>query len=302
MNLNKLLNVVVVLTLVLLPGTVAFSQYSSEIWMTVKDDAGPSDFMKMRFGNYNGATYGIDSLNFTLVEKEGPPLSPGFDCRWATIPGRTPANLYGAGLLYYNFRETDGQPTRKDTFVILFQNPDNPTANFTLKWPDAGYLALRCDSMFIVDPTSQLVPVRLNMFTVDSLYLVGPGALDLPITKLRIYKYGAKIIDDVKKESQVVPSSFALHQNYPNPFNPTTTVMFDVQKRSMTDVSVYNLLGQKVTTLVARDLAPGTYSTVWNGLNDQGRAVTSGVYFVRMVTRTGDTEQFSALRKMLLMK
>ncbi len=81
-----------------------------------------------------------------------------------------------------------------------------------------------------------------------------------------------------------IPNSFALNQNYPNPFNPSTTMQFDVARRAFVRIEIYNILGQQVKTLVNEEMAPGTYTVIWNGVNDAGEQVSSGVYLCNMKT------------------
>lgn len=92
--------------------------------------------------------------------------------------------------------------------------------------------------------------------------------------------------------ASVVPSSFGLKQNYPNPFNPTTNIAFDVPKASRVEVSVFNVLGQKVETLVDDYKAAGSYTVAW----DASR-YSSGVYFYRI-----SSPGFSETKKMTLLK
>jgi hypothetical protein len=101
-----------------------------------------------------------------------------------------------------------------------------------------------------------------------------------------------------------LPTSFALQQNYPNPFNPTTTISYTVYPRrnsdgspQRTELSVFNVLGQRVKTLVDKVQIPGTYEVEWAGDNESGNSVASGIYFYRLTL--GDE---SATRKMLLVK
>ena len=90
----------------------------------------------------------------------------------------------------------------------------------------------------------------------------------------------------------------SLSQNYPNPFNPTTTVKFSVRARTHVSLRIYNVAGQRVRTLVDEVRAPGvTHTAVWNGRNDAGQSVSSGVYFYKLVTR-----DFVKTRKMVLLK
>jgi hypothetical protein len=95
-------------------------------------------------------------------------------------------------------------------------------------------------------------------------------------------------------------SHAAMEQNYPNPFNPTTTIVFYVPERAgavPVQLSIYDVTGARVRTLVDGDLTPGRYSFEWDGVNDSGNQVGSGVYFYRVVQ-----PGFSATRKMVLLK
>jgi N-acetylmuramoyl-L-alanine amidase len=79
-----------------------------------------------------------------------------------------------------------------------------------------------------------------------------------------------------------VPGQFRLFQNYPNPFNPTTTIFYQIPSDAMVTVSVYNVQGQRVRTLVREQQVAGYYSVNWNGQDDSGRPVASAVYFCRL--------------------
>jgi len=102
-------------------------------------------------------------------------------------------------------------------------------------------------------------------------------------------------VDDI--DMPVLPTSYKLSQNYPNPFNPTTTIEYALPSRSNVTIAVYNLLGQKVRTLIETDKPAGLYKTAWDGTNDKNLPVASGLYFYRI--KAGD---FTASKKMLLLK
>lgn len=95
----------------------------------------------------------------------------------------------------------------------------------------------------------------------------------------------------------VLPDQFSLAQNYPNPFNPETSIEYVVAKPGFVEVSVYNVMGAKVKTLVSEYQAAGTYSVKWFGNSDGGAQVASGVYFYKLTA--GD---FSEIKKMTLLK
>ena len=94
-----------------------------------------------------------------------------------------------------------------------------------------------------------------------------------------------------------LPTQFALHQNSPNPFNPVTTIAYDIPEPTYVEIVIYDLLGGKVRTLVSKEMSPGFHSAVWNGKDDKGRLVASGMFIVRMTSNS-----FMNVRKMLMLK
>jgi flagellar hook assembly protein FlgD len=84
---------------------------------------------------------------------------------------------------------------------------------------------------------------------------------------------------------------------YPNPFNPQTTVRYTLPSRGHVTLAVYDLRGEKVATLVNREVAAGAYSETWRGVNDTGAPVSSGVYFAKLSTPAGERSY-----KMVLLK
>jgi len=94
-----------------------------------------------------------------------------------------------------------------------------------------------------------------------------------------------------------IPFIYQLNHNYPNPFNPTTTISFSLAEPGYTSISIYNILGQKVSSLVDEYKSPGIYSVIWDGRNKSGAAVSSGVYFYRV-----ESGEFNDTKKMLLLR
>lgn len=97
------------------------------------------------------------------------------------------------------------------------------------------------------------------------------------------------------------PTRFMLYQNYPNPFNPGTTIKFELPERASNlqkvDLRIFNSLGKQVRTLYSEPLAPGVYEIKWDGMDDQGNRLSSGIYLVRFKAGA-----FSQARKMFLLK
>ncbi|MFH0991891.1 MAG: cohesin domain-containing protein [bacterium] len=97
---------------------------------------------------------------------------------------------------------------------------------------------------------------------------------------------------------EVIPTEFALNQNYPNPFNPTTNLNFELPKEAPVTLEIYNVLGVKVRTLIAGTaMNAGRYTMKWDGKNEAGASVTTGIYIARF-----NAGGFQASMKMTLMK
>ena len=98
-------------------------------------------------------------------------------------------------------------------------------------------------------------------------------------------------------DTESIPTAYALEQNYPNPFNPSTQIRYALPEEAMVSISVYDLMGRKVRTLVSGVQSPGYRSVVWNATNDMGRHVSAGVYIYSI-----QTGNFIQNRKLVLMK
>jgi len=101
----------------------------------------------------------------------------------------------------------------------------------------------------------------------------------------------------LNSEEEIVSNEFALHQNYPNPFNPETKIQFDVAEKSHVSVEIFNLVGQKVATLANSTMEVGKYTITWNGMNDKGAPLPSGMYFYEM-----NSSSYHAIKKLVLVK
>lgn len=101
----------------------------------------------------------------------------------------------------------------------------------------------------------------------------------------------------IGNEQDLVSASYELFQNYPNPFNPSTTIRFSLPVASQVELAIFNLVGQKVATLMNTQKSAGAYSVVWDSKMDNGRQATSGVYIYRL-----KTESFVTSKKLMLLK
>jgi hypothetical protein len=104
-------------------------------------------------------------------------------------------------------------------------------------------------------------------------------------------------------EGDQLPREFGLSQNFPNPFNPATVIEYALPRGSEVKIQIYNVLGQKVRTLVDEHQEPGYKMIRWDGKDDSRTEVSSGIYFYRIVAHTvHGGEDFVKCRKMTLLK
>jgi hypothetical protein len=108
--------------------------------------------------------------------------------------------------------------------------------------------------------------------------LLHAGSDGLPLGDLNWFPE----ITGIEDRYDTKPDVFTLKQNYPNPFNPNTWIKFNLNKPVHVELSIYNVLGQKIRTLMDKNMQAGSHSIHWNGLDNRERALPSGLYFYRI--------------------
>jgi hypothetical protein len=137
-------------------------------------------------------------------------------------------------------------------------------------------------------------PMNDLSLSITDLIVATQGGLPLPSNGT---DYVFSLTTGVDEEAEL-PTAFELKQNYPNPFNPTTTISYSVPVASEIQVGIFNLLGQEIRSLSNGEHQPGVYSAMWDGLNQNGVRVESGIYLYRMSSSAG----FSATKKLVMLK
>lgn len=170
--------------------------------------------------------------------------------------------------------------------------------------PDFNYFSIRRSTQQGFDPTDPATEVGA---TTDVVFLdsdVQPG--ETYYYRVVAYDFNGNLGEFSEEvnttvtgigDQQTLPKEFALHQNYPNPFNPETHIVFDLPTRADVTITIYNMLGQKIRTLVQDTKEAGTHDIIWNATNDFGVRVASGVYVYTI--KAGD---FVQSRKMTLLR
>jgi hypothetical protein len=105
------------------------------------------------------------------------------------------------------------------------------------------------------------------------------------------------VVGTLAIDGDLIPVEFALRQNYPNPFNPVTTLLYDLPEQTHVNITVYDMLGRKIRTILNQQQDPGYKSVIWDATNDYGKPVSAGIYLYQI--QAGD---FMQTKKMVLLK
>jgi hypothetical protein len=155
----------------------------------------------------------------------------------------------------------------------------------------------------LIQFTETLLPINRYRFYVTSVYTSGESRpsniLYIDPTNIVVTDHADDTwIDPTSDGDEMIPvTRLTLAQNYPNPFNPTTNISFSVPEASMVSVKIYNIKGQLVRNLHDEYTSAGTHTIQWHGDNDSGRAIGSGIYFIRVTDQSS-----SVIRKAVLLK
>jgi hypothetical protein len=196
--------------------------------------------------------------------------SQDFDFKWATIDNSKSTVVIGLVPMMFG-EKSDLEPGNGIIANLVFR-VDDPTIKtilitpVTLTDPDHSLMFIYADGGQLKESVPQLAGFEVALPGSD------PGGNGLP-------------------------TKYDLFQNAPNPFNPSTSISFDLPKATQVRMEVLNVLGQKVKTLVNDFREAGTQTVIWDGTNNSGSSVASGMYFYRI--SAGD---YSATKKMMMLK
>jgi hypothetical protein len=185
-------------------------------------------------------------------------------------------NLLKKYILFNVKVESEDMMFIDDVFGYLVFSLEQKSAIYKFAYKDSEISLI--DSLFI----DGFWWSRFKIFNND-VYLILSNS-----EKVMVYRIDK--VTNVPKEPQ--PTTFKLYQNYPNPFNPSTTISYDLPVRSRVKLSIYNLLGQEVATLIEGEQEPGRYN-----VNFDASGLPSGVYFYRL-----EAGNFVEQKKMILIK
>ena len=168
---------------------------------------------------------------------------------------------------------------------VDYNDPDNDVCTLTIN--QGNYYSVSGDT---IQPSLEFSGTLNVLFSISDGELSSDDTLLITVTSLGIHS------PDQEMSTQL-PEQFALHYNYPNPFNPTTTISYDLPEQAQVTLSIYDLLGKKIKTLVNQSQDTGNKIVMWDGTDEVGRQVSAGVYLYHI-----QAGHFSRTRKMLFLK
>lgn len=210
-----------------------------------------------------------------------------------------------------SLKEVSFEGTRVEDFDLKIANINNEQRRVVIglihQMSAAPKATLAAGEGPVANLVFEVVDPSVTQITLEKDVKAGP-AHDLVFVYNTRSNPGQVALDEVRPEFQAIsialsggvgnlPTTYALDQNYPNPFNPSTEVPFSLPVDAHVELSVFNVLGQKVTTIINADMPAGNHVATWNGMDSDGQLVSSGVYFYRI-----STDDFSDAKKMMLLK
>jgi Tol biopolymer transport system component len=230
------------------------------------------------------------------------------------IEGGTPVQLTSGNNGFLRYTAPEVSPDGKWLLYHYSDLTNTPPVTVTITDPDTSFVTYGwCPNTIIA--LNRETGEKFPLFPSD--YMYGPSeARFSPDGKkisyilysdtsdgntwevwVRDFTPGSLYTNGQTAVAEALPSGFSISGNYPNPFNPSTTISFSLPVTGTVSLAVYDITGRKVRDLVNGSLTRGAHSAVWNGLDSEGRAVSTGVYLSRL-TMNGK----SATNRMLLAK
>ncbi|MDP8231636.1 MAG: T9SS type A sorting domain-containing protein, partial [Candidatus Zophobacter franzmannii] len=240
--------------------------------------------LEIGFVTSNGAIY-IVTNNLEVVS--GFPIDSGMLHAWPPLAGDIDSN--GTKELI-TISQTNN--------IVISQRDGSPFIGFPYNLCYNGHQAAQLSDLDSDGDLDIVCGVDLGIMVVDTKRPYN-GYLDWMIFRGDLARTGNyNLINYVENDEDLqIPIVTKLDGNYPNPFNPTTTINFALAKAQKVSLSVYNIKGQKVKTLINESRGVGKHSVIWDGLDENDKSVSSGVYLYRLKTGGRNyTEKMSLIK------
>lgn len=242
---------------------------------------------------------------FTWKYQKDYSISSGSDCAWVDDITFPFGNSTDAAIFYTTAEDitfTDVEPEQVLTEDITLRNLGNIPMNGNISVPAGftlhlGSTALPNDYNYSIDAASNAVfrieyVVPDPAVNVNNVIIITSNDANNPAIMLRLV-----VKPFVSSDDPSIPATTMLQGNYPNPFNPETVIRFATKDAGNVKLTIYNIKGQVVKTLTNKAYPAGNHQLIWNGKDERGNSVSSGIYMYRM-----ETPSYTKTMKMMLMK
>ena len=220
--------------------------------------------------NWTSITSGLPGYSITYIDVS----TTDANKLWITLSG------YNAGYKIYYSSNAGNNWTN-----ISGSLPNLPANCVAYLHPDRLFIGMDVGVYYRDNTMSDWAPFMINMPNVE----ISEFEIHLPTNKIRAATYGRGIwesvippVTSINSNGNDIPASYTLYQNYPNPFNPETIIEFDLPKNSNVTLKIYNILGQEIRTLLQSDVSVGHKLIQWNGKDNNGQIVNSGIYIYEL--------------------
>ncbi len=234
----------------------------------------PSEFASVSL-NYNDLEAGGNEMMVVKSELPTDIAAVEMEIQYdptAVILGKPTAT---ADASHLTFRYNDKTPGRLKV-LMHFENPVNSSALIQKGAADLVNIPIIARSNVVAGDKNQLKITQALLSTPEAARVA---------------------VEGVDNPNPIIPGSFTLSQNYPNPFNPTTTIDFSIQAPQHVNLTIYNIIGQHVKTLVDGYMTAGAHTIEWDATDDGGQGVATGIYLYRL-----QIDKKSQAKKMLFLK
>ncbi len=267
--------------------------------------------------NSNVIIAGTDDANVWITSNNGTnwtKVSATLPYRWITRVAIDPANENICYVTFNGLKWRDPQP-----HIFRSVNKGQTWQNISNNLPDAPINAfaidpLRSNVLFVGSDVGAYVSFN----TGTSWQYLGSGLPMVSVYDFKIhptayylaagthgrsmYKIDLTQVVGINSNEKIIADKFSLEQNYPNPFNPVTTINYTIAKSGNVSLKIFDVTGKEIRTLINQSGSDkqnkGTYSAVWNGMDNSGNSVSSGVYFYKLEV----SGEFVSTKKMVLLK
>ena len=232
-----------------------------------------------------------DSISFNLTVKPVQDAPAAFQWLSSTLDTinvnkTNTADIYG--MEWGESIDVDGETVDYLVYAQTGVNPLEEVYDTTSTTVQLTFKEL-ADGVFESFPMLARATVKFSVIATDGIDTVKVTGDDRVLFVIR-YDY-------LSTKGEGMPTEFVLHENYPNPFNPTTTLRFEMPEVSDVNITIFNMLGQKIKTFNMNDTPAGYHSIKWDATNDYGDPVGAGVYLFQL-----QANEFVKTRKMVLLK